>query len=199
MFLFAYNQYREQEHSISTYYLSPEELKLIHDGDIILRHGFGFASDVIVESYNNDIDISHCAIITKIDNKFVVVHSVSQSLSEFDGVQTQPLNPFVNDSQVNSVMVVRYKKKPDEVDQSCLGERAKYYLNKRVPFDNEFNLKDTSQIYCAELLSLCLKHCYNFDVFTSPDGKIKYNPFGFQCFLDTARFEVIINHHLRKK
>ena len=198
LFLFIYDKYSEREQFFSTYSLSPAEKNILHDGDIILRHGYGYASDFIVETFNTDINISHCAIIRKVNNKLSIIHSVSQSLSPFDGVQTVDFDKFINDSKVNSVIVVRYKFKPGE-DSSLIGKRAQYYLDKKVPFDNDFDLKDSSQIYCAELLYRVFEDCYHFDVFTSPDGNTKYNHLGFQAFLDTTRFKVIINHHLRDK
>ena len=198
LFLFIYDKYSEREQLFSTYALSPAEKNMLHDGDIILRHGYGYASDFIVETFNSDINISHCAIIRKVNNKLSIIHSVSQSLSPFDGVQTVDFDKFINDSKMNSVIVVRYKFKPGE-DTTLIGKRAQYYLDKKVPFDNDFNLKDSSQIYCAELLYLVFKDSYHFDVFTSPDGKTNYNHLGFQAFLDTTRFKVIINHHLRDK
>ena len=78
--------------------LSEDEITLIQDGDIILRHGNGLVSDLIVKSLHEEFDISHCAIITKKNNDFVVIHSVSQSLSDYDGVQSQSLKSFVKSS-----------------------------------------------------------------------------------------------------
>ncbi len=96
MFLFLYNYRTEQEHSFSTYTLSKKEINLLQNGDIILRHGYGMASDIIVKTLNEKYDISHCAIICKDSNQINVIHSVSQSLSDFNGVQTQTLSRFIN-------------------------------------------------------------------------------------------------------
>lgn len=194
LFLFIYDKKSEQEHLFSNYSLSKSELALIKDGDIILRHGFGLVSDFIVKSQNSDIGISHCAIITKENGKFIVIHSVSQSLSDFDGVQKQSLENFIKDSQENSVIIVRYKL-ADSTHLDKIGARAKYYLRKKVPFDNKFDIEDSSEIYCSELIWKVFNDEYKDDIFLSPDKQKKYDITKFHAFLDSARFKIIINHH----
>jgi hypothetical protein len=201
LFLFIYEYRSKQEQLFSTYALSKAEIDSLHDGDIILRHGYGLVSDEIVETLNHDINISHCAILTKdTNNQFIIIHSVSQSLSDFDGVQSQDLKSFIKDSKPNSVIVVRYKFKPGE-DSSLIGKKAKYYLAKRIPFDMDFDLKDSTKIYCAELLWRIFKYNYNYDCFDTdhPELHGKNYHLTFYPFLDTAHFKIIINHHNRKQ
>jgi hypothetical protein len=198
MFLFVYNYCTEQEHSISTYTLSNEEIKLLHNGDIILRHGYGMASDLIVKTLNEKYDISHCAIVFKDSNNISVIHSVSQSLSDFDGVQTQTLKRFISDSKENSVIVVRYKN-PLDSDNSVIAERAAYYLSKKLPFDNDFDIEDSTHIYCNELIWRIIKDSYHVDIFKNQlKDEDKKNHYKFNALWDTTLFEIIINHHLRK-
>jgi len=193
LFLFTYEYKSKQEQFFYTYTLSDKEISLIQDGDIILRHGYGFVSDVIVKRLNEEYDISHCAIITKKDNKFIVIHSVSRSLSDYDGVQSQDFKSFVKESKKNSIIIVRYKDK--NADVSKIGERAKYYLAKQVPFDNSFDITDDKEIYCNELIWKIFKEEYNHDIYESVYEKSKHEHLKFATFLDTSKFEVIINHH----
>ncbi len=199
MFLFMYIYRTEQEHSFSKYYLSKDEIGLLQNGDIILRHGYGMASDIIVQSLNEKYDISHCAVLTKEENQFNVIHSVSQSLSDFDGVQTQSLNRFINDSKINSLIIVRYKN-PTHTDNALIAEKAKYYLLKKLPFDNDFNIEDSTKIYCTELIWRVIKDSYHEDIYKNLlKDKNRKNQYKFQAFWDTTHFEIIINHQLRKK
>jgi hypothetical protein len=200
LFLFIYEYRSKQEQLFSDYALTKAEIDSLHDGDIILRHGYGLVSDGIVETLNSDINISHCAILTKdTNNKYMVIHSVSQSLSDFDGVQSQDLKTFIQDSKKNSVIVVRYRFKPGE-DSTLIGKKAKYYLEKKVPFDMDFDLQDSSKIYCAELLWKIFKDYYNYDCFDTdkPGSHGKNYHLTFHPFLDTTHFRVIINHHTRE-
>lgn len=199
MFLFWYEYRAKQEHLFSTYSLSKAEIQKIQNGDIILRHGFGMASDIIVKTLNEKYDISHCAILCKDSDNISVIHSVSQSLSDFDGVQTQSLSRFISDCKTNTVIVVRYKN-PQHSNNNIIAERAKYYLSKKIPFDNDFDIRDSSRFYCNELIWRAIKDGYNVDIFKDQlkdsDKKTHYK---FNALWDTTHFEIIINHQLRKR
>ena len=196
MFLFAFN-INKQEHYVFNYSLDSSEVAQILDGDIILRHGHGFVSDGIVELFKEKYDISHCAIVTQDSTGLQVIHSVSQSLSEIDGIQKQSLNSFIRDSKKNSVMVVRFKYPPGFSGLE-ISKNAREILSRKVPFDHNFNLEDSTEVYCSELIWLAIKNSYNFDVFNGRrDSKI--DVMKFAVFWDTTKFDVIINHQLREK
>jgi uncharacterized protein YycO len=197
LFLFIYENNSKQEQILSTYTLNQNELKKIKDGDIILRHGYGMVSDMIADFLNNTQDVSHCAIITQNDTGFSVVHSVSQSLSDYDGVQTQDLKTFIRDSKKNSVIVLRYKNSKD-ICPSPVSKYAKYYLKKKVPFDHSFDITDTSEFYCTELIWKVFKDAYDVDIFSTYYGDDDIGHLKFKMFTDTNYFEEIINHHNRK-
>lgn len=198
MFLFTYNYKSEQEHSFYTYKLSKLDKTKLKDGDIILRYGYGLVSDLIVETLKPKYNISHCGIVRRIDStNFKIIHSVSSTISNFDGVQEQSLESFINDSRHNSVIVVRYKCKNDSL-LSKISNRAQFYLDKKVPFDNLFEINDSSKIYCSELLWIIIKDEFNDDIFKNSYNK-KKDYFKFDLFLDTSKFEIILNHQLLKK
>jgi hypothetical protein len=196
LFIYLYNTHSEKQQAASSYHLTREEISLIHDGDLILRHGYGIVSDIIVQRLDENYDISHCAIACKDSNGIFVIHSVSQSLSPYDGVQSQELAPFIHDSKENSVIVVRYRSKVPGKDGSVISKRAKDYLNKRIPFDHSFDINDSSTFYCQELPYKCILNEFGDDIFMDHYNKRK-DHLRFDTFLDTSRFIIILNHHLR--
>lgn len=197
VFLFAYDYRSKQEHSFSAYTLSDDELLLLHDGDIILRHGYGMVSDMISSTMKEKFSVSHCAFVNKPDSGSIrVIHSVSQSLSDFDGVQDQGIRKFIRDSKPNSVIVIRYKGASAE-EAAKISQAARHYLDRKIAFDHSFNLKDTSTFYCTELLWRVFLDVFDDDIFIGP-GAITYDHLRFQAFWDTTRFEIIINHHETK-
>jgi len=195
LFLFAYDHKSKQEQLFSGYKLLPAEDSLIHDGDIILRYGYGIISDIIVEQLGETYSLSHCGIVCKNDS-FIVIHSVSSSLYPIDGVQYQTMKDFVKDSKKNSIIVVRFKSPDKMKDASSISKRAYYYLNKKVPFDHKFDITDSSKIYCSELIYLVLKDEFGFDVFKDKIQS-KLDHFRYAAFLDTNHFSVVLNHQLR--
>jgi len=196
LFLYAYEHRSMQEQSFYRYALSEGELNKIQDGDIILRHGYGLVSDMIVEQLDEKYDISHCAIVCKSDTQFQVIHSVSSTLSNIDGVQAQDIRSFIRDSQYNSVIVIRYKPQINK-PLSAMSRRAKDYLKRQIPFDNGFNIEFSSEFYCTELLWKVIINEYGDDIMQGKNNERK-DHLRFDTFLDTTKFDIIINHHLRK-
>lgn len=198
LFLLVYKYLSQQEQVVYRYSLSKEEISQLRDGDIILRHGYGFVSDMIVKSLNDSTGISHCGILTKNNGKWIVIHSVSSTLSDIDGVQSQNLKTFIQQSKKNSVVVIRYKHAKNDSDLARIGTRAKYYLNKKIPFDNAFNLHDSTSFYCSELLWKIFKDEFHKDIFESKYRPKHYDYMKFNTFLDTSNFSIIFDHRKRK-
>lgn len=196
LFLYNYEKRSQQEQFFSTYQLKPQEISLLKEGDIILRHGYGVVSDMIVETLNEDIDISHCAILKRKDTSWFVIHSVSQSLSKYDGVQTQDLASFIKESQKNSVVVVRYKNLNDS-SLHKIALQADQYLQKHIPFDHSFDMSDSSTFYCTELLFFAFKNGANVDILNGKFREGSLDHLKFHLFLDTTNFNIIIDHHQR--
>lgn len=196
LFLLTYNFRAEQEQKFSAYTLTPEEYNLIQDGDIILRHGYGLVSDMIVETLKENYDISHCAIIKKDTDNFRVIHTVSQSISDFDGVQDQTLPVFIHQSHKNSVMVVRFKW-PETDAGTKISAKAQYYLDCKVPFDNSFDIHDDTELYCSELIWRIIKDEFGVNIFPDMSENTK-KYLNFSNFYNPEYFEIIINHHDRK-
>lgn len=199
LFLLTYDLRSEQKQQHENYDLSKEEYAMLKDGDIILRHGYGLVSDGIANTMNEEFHVSHCAILVQSDtakNGFRVIHSVSQSLSPYDGVQEQWFPRFIRDSQRNSIMVVRMKFLTDST-RHIISDAALSYLERRVPFDHAFDITDTNKLYCSELPWLIIKNEFGIDIFKDKYNKDK-DHMKFANFWNPEYFEVIINHNTRR-
>ena len=197
IFLWGYEYHSQKKQVVAAYSLSLNEKNRLKDGDILLRHGYGFVSDMIVKTLNDSTGISHCAILSKENNKWIVIHSVSSTLSAVDGIQSQNLDEFVNQSKKNSFVVIRYKRLNDS-DRCKIGTRAKYYLQKKIPFDNAFNIHDTASFYCSELIWKIFKDEFQIDIFDSKLSSAKYDYLKFDIFLDTTNYQIVIDHRIKK-
>ena len=183
----------------NAYSLPGYEKELLKPGDIIMRHGYGFVSNTIVKTLGEDNSISHAGIIVKDKNgRLRVVHSVSQTISDFDGVQDVDLNTFVRDSRPNSIMVVRFLPsagKPETIEG--VSRRANFYLEQKIPFDYSFSLDDDSRFYCSEFIVRVLADIFGDSLFDRlyPPGISGLDKLKFGIFLDSELFEIVINHH----
>jgi hypothetical protein len=120
-------------------------------GDIIVKCGYGPVSRVIVKFLNEEIPMSHAAIVVDKNHKdAVLVHSISGEISEEDGVQSIPLKAFLKDVRKNSFRIVRHKS--DAAKRQEAADFARSLLPLQIPFDHDFDHTDNSALYCSEMV-----------------------------------------------
>jgi hypothetical protein len=154
----------------------------IQSGDIILRKGYGLVSEIIVFQLNDSVEVSHCGIISLNEKgEFDVIHSLSQKVSEHNGMQICSLAEFMDDSKIESVRVLRYNN-----DNSSLIEHyAKFYLKQGIYFDENFDMSDTTSFYCMELPIFIIHKTFNNDISNGAEKPL------FSIFFDKKNFTEI--------
>ena len=175
--------------------LSPSELNLIHEGDFILRRGFGFFSDYISKNLNDGaIDVTHAGIIIKENDSLFVIHSLSSDVSEIDGIQKQPLSDFLVYSAPNKIIITRVKNS-DSICGSTIAKQAKVYLKQHIPFDHSGVYDDTNELFCTELIWQILEK--DMQRVTLPANPEKRKAFFYSMtpMYDTDYFDIIINQY----
>jgi len=193
MFL-AYKLLWDPENTKQVYYPMPrEEQALLRSGDIIMRHGYGFFSDAIADAQHDSNAVSHCAMVINESGNIKVIHALSSSVADFDGVQEQTLQRFLNESKPKSIVVVRYKTTFDTLNLLAL--EAQRYSKIQKPFDHNFNSVDTSSFYCTELFHVCFKNALKRDIFEAKAGSDGKPVYDLSTFRDSNLFECIIDHH----
>jgi len=191
--LFFYQRKTNVDEQQNIYRLTIEEKQLLQEGDIILRRGFGIISDAIVKYSKENLSISHCGIIVKDSaNNLYVIHTVSNTLADIDGIQKDELNLFVRGSHPNTLIVTRYLYENDTMQKSIV-YWANYYLSKQIPFDHQFNCEDSTRFFCTEFVRNVFKNAINVDLYKSSDGE-EFDCMGFWALIDTRRFKLVLNH-----
>ncbi len=89
----------EQKSSSAAYGLSAEELSSLRSGDIIFRMGYGALSLSIVSVLSDTIKVSHCGIVARDSLGIAVIHTISPSISDADGMQQCTIEEFIADSR----------------------------------------------------------------------------------------------------
>ncbi|MDR2580914.1 MAG: hypothetical protein LBC85_07985 [Fibromonadaceae bacterium] len=163
--------------------LSEAEYSLLREGDFVFRLGYGIVS-FILESQTGASGVSHIGILVKDTAGFDVIHSISGSMAEIDGVQKNTLDRFLYEARPSSFVATRLKNS----DGEAIAKEARRLLAKRVPFDLSFNIKDTNKLFCSSLANLILKNTHNLTVY-SEDAK----EFPFNVFFDTTKFEIVMD------
>ena len=173
--------------------LDSTERALLQPGDIVLRKGFGWLSESISRYCPDAVEVSHCGILVLHRGEPHVIHSVSSSASDWDGVQMHALSDFCAQSQRNSLVVVRFNA-PDAGQR--LSAYAHQKLQQRIPFDHAFDPTDTTALYCSELVWSAIHSASQVDILNSSGYDRPH--LRFDVFLNPEHFRVILNHHSRR-
>jgi len=123
--------------------------EVLEDGDIILRLGNRFWSQVFRDMSLEDRRFSHLGIIRVYNGHITVIHAEGTAAAGEDFVREDSLEDFL--SIARSIGIYRAK----GIDGSKISNMALEYIG--IPFDWQFDMQDESRIYCTELLYLILK------------------------------------------
>lgn len=146
-------------------------------------------SDMIVNSLQEKVPVSHCGMIIRSDSGYFVLHTMSSLVSEKDGVRQEPLRKFLLRARDSSVAVVRPLY---EWDQAKLESSVNRISESKIPFDHKFDLNDTSALFCTELLFSLLAENTQFRLRKEYTENRK-NP-GFDAFFDVRDFQPVFNY-----
>lgn len=178
--------------------LSQDDLKKIQQGDIILRRGYGFFSDLISKKLNDSVfDVTHSGILYLKGDKWWVIHSLSSDASDTDGMQEQSLNQFLKGSVPEKIIVVRPKNITKEQGQQIVNQ-AKYYLQKKVPFDRIGVIDEPSQLYCTELIWQILGNDLKLISLPKDIGERKDLFYSMKGTYNPKYFDIVINKYPKK-
>jgi hypothetical protein len=137
--------------------MSADEISLLQEGDIILRRGYGWISDFILKTFDEKIPVTHCGIVVFENKEWHVIHS--ESNNDANGVQMIPLREFLRASYPQTIAVVRPHPKNLHTAQTIV-RRSKYYLQQGYKFDMGFDDKDSTELYCTEMVQMVLYHSF---------------------------------------
>ncbi len=170
--------------------ISQAETALLREGDILLRRGYGAVSDFIADFLEETYAVTHCGFVLKYpNNKLYILHIISDLDS--NGVRTESLQTYINDSQLNSLAAVRLKTTVEK-RQAVLGEIYKLKAA-NMRFDMGFNDYESTEMYCAEMSRYVIQNVIKKDVLPDRARKLGIDVTRMSNFFDSKHFEIIFN------
>jgi Permuted papain-like amidase enzyme, YaeF/YiiX, C92 family len=136
---------------------------LLSDGDLIFRRGNGFFSNHFREFSEKRKEYSHVGILCKKTDSIFVIHAEASELTGIGFVRKDLLTDFLEG--IEEWAVFRVKDAPAHT----ISDLALKYCD--TPFDLDFDLCDTSAVYCSELVALCVNAAFNTAVITASTVK----------------------------
>lgn len=141
------------EPSITTTEWVREVKPQMREGDIVFRKGNSTASRAVTLSGGQEEIYSHVGIViyNTYTDRLEICHAVpGESSDKVDVVKTDSIEEFFKPTKAYAGMIVRV-----QCDDTTARHAARYafrqYLNKKN-FDHDYDMHDTSALYCTELV-----------------------------------------------
>ena len=124
----------------------------LRNGDLLFRNGIGYESRVVTGLSNGKF--SHIGIAYHNGRQWNVIHAVpgENEKGEPEYLKCEPLSEFYYHSRAKLGGSARVGC-TDSI-ANIVAERALDIVNRKVLFDNNYNINDTSELYCTELVRL---------------------------------------------
>ncbi len=163
--------------SIEKYFAFMDSTRF-EEGDILLRQGNSFISSMIVKAFPTAQGMSHCGILVRDRGSWRIIHSISGSISDTDGIRIDNLTSFMSKAHPGHV---RHVKPTFQIDRKLLRHGAWHYLKQNAPFDHDFDLETRNRLYCSELIRAVYLDAGAEDVFV-------YKTIGGKKLVDLGSF-----------
>lgn len=132
-------------------------VEILADGDLVFRRGTGLLSHVVTSASKDGV-YSHIGILKKIADEWFVIHAVPDE-PDFEGdsdrVKIDSLSRFFMSDRAVRGMIARITE--DTLAASKAACTACEMARQGILFDHDYNLADTSRMYCSELVEFAYR------------------------------------------
>ena len=123
----------------------------LQNGDLVFRKGRSVESQMVLFS-DQESDYSHVGIVYMIEGEAYVIHTVPDELeSSIDYIKMEKIEEFFNSEKASKGSVLRTK--TEYISFALLAaQKAKCFYDRKIIFDDAFDLKTEDKLYCTELV-----------------------------------------------
>ena len=124
----------------------------LRNGDLLFRNGIGYESRVVTGLSSGKF--SHIGIAYHDGKQWNVIHAVpgENEKGEPEYLKCEPISEFYFHSRAKLGGSARVS--CSDSTANIVAEKALNIVNRKVLFDNNYNINDTSELYCTELVRL---------------------------------------------
>lgn len=124
----------------------------LQEGDLLFRRGMGFVGRVVTAA--DDIGAySHVGIAIKDGDEWCVIHAVPSEpdfKGDVDRVKCESLRKFWSEQRAGNGCL--YRVMHSDTTRSIAVANARRIYKKHTLFDHDYDLDDTTLLYCTELI-----------------------------------------------
>ena len=134
----------------ASYNMIKEGQQLVKEGDLILRDGQEFSSQLVKNFCRTDKSYSHAGLVFYENDYPLVYHIVPGDENPGFKLRTDSLKAFCNPRKNFGFAIYRYNLQGKEINE--LQRAVEDWYAKGVVFDSAFNLKTDDRMYCSEMI-----------------------------------------------
>ncbi len=122
----------------------------LKNGDLIFRKGRSLESFAVYLA-DKEVDFSHVGIVVLHNNEPFVIHAVpDESDGAEDFIKLESVETFLSTEKASAFAVYRPEFKTEIRNQAS--EIALQFYQSKCTFDNAYDMKTESKLYCTELI-----------------------------------------------
>lgn len=129
----------------------------LRNGDLVFRNGHGYESRVVTDLSSGSY--SHVGITYHDGNRWCVIHAVpgEAEKGEKEYLKCEPIGEFYRSDRAKAGAYARVECSDSVAETATL--HALRLVEQKTLFDNDYDLNDTTRLYCTELVRLVYSGC----------------------------------------
>ncbi len=129
----------------------------LRNGDLLFRNGRSYESDIVTSVSSGKY--SHIGIAYHAPSGWQAIHAVpgEAEKGQPEYLKCEPIAEFYRADRAQSGATARVK--CTDLLANAAAEHALQIVKRHVVFDNDYDLNDSSQLYCTELVRLVYLSC----------------------------------------
>lgn len=138
-----------------------EAKNLLKKGDLIMRMGDDFISEILADIAPVEKKYSHTGIVDIVDNKMLVysINPESTTGKGDDTIRIESVDSFIQPFVNKRFGIYRFDLNDAEMDSFFV--ELKRFKKQHIKFDFKFDIKDDNNLYCSELIVKSLEKATN--------------------------------------
>ena len=144
------NSIKQEQNIDKDFEVISRSKKYVKQGDLILRTGRDFTSDLMRRVSIVDKTYSHCGIASFENDTLFVYHAIGGEWNQDQKLKRDPFEFFCNPYENRSFGIFRYELSSDE--QLKVFALIRKFYNDGMKFDMQFDLDTNDRMYCSEFV-----------------------------------------------
>lgn len=145
----------ENEKAIKGFQQIQQVKYMVKSGDLILRTGKDFTSELMRNLSLKDKTYSHCGIAVWESDTLFIYHAIGGEWNHDQKLRRDPFELFCNPYENRGFGIFRYR--INNAQEENIIKQAQIFYTQKIMFDIKFDLTTDDKMYCSEFIYKTIK------------------------------------------